>query len=120
MPAFSMVRFGRAALLGALTMLAFGVSGCGRKEAFPLESFLKSPADLEGNHYTLVANVDAQLKWTEGVGRFVAVTPTDQKTRLPIFIGDSLGANLIVAQRYQFNLTVRKGGLLFVNSLSKM
>jgi hypothetical protein len=35
-------------------------------------------------------------------------------------VADTLTANLMVAQRYRLELTVRRGGLLHVNALRKL
>jgi len=110
--------------------LLFLASGCARQsgEPFPVEAYLVSPDNLQGNRYTLDAEIDAQLEWREGVGRLLSVHPLQGKSsksgtsseRLPLFIAESLDANLMVAQRYRFELTVRRGGLLYVNSLRKL
>ena len=105
-------------LTGGFFMLAG--SACRHGEPFPVAEFEKTPGNLEGNRYILEAEVDAQLKGQPGVGRIISVRPLKEKARLPLFIADSLSANLLVAQRYRFDLTVRKGGLLYVNSLTKI
>ena len=108
---------GFAALLGVMALLA----GCGRSgEPFPVHAFLTAPDNLQGNRYQLDAAIDAQLNWREGVGRIIAVSPLKDDARLPVFIADSLKANLLVAQRYRFIVTVRKGGLLYVEQLDKL
>ena len=108
----SVFRFPVAA---ALFALVFCVSGCGPSgEPFPVRSFLSAPDNLQGNHYLLEAEIDQQLNWREGVGRLIAVRTLQDGTRLPVFISDSLKANLLVAQRYRFEISVRKGGLLYV------
>lgn len=110
-----------ALLAGALAILA---PGCARQsnETFPVSAYLDSPDNLQGNRYTLDAEIDAQLQWKEGTGRLLSVRPlaNENATRLPVFIADSLGANLMVAQRYRFELTVRRGGLLYVTALRKL
>jgi hypothetical protein len=106
-----------AIALGSLAML----SGCGRSgEPFPVRAFVAAPENLQGNRYSLDAEIDAQLNWREGVGRIIAVRPLKEDARLPVFIADSLKANLLVAQRYRFTITVRKGGLLYVEQLEKL
>lgn len=98
------------------------VAGCGgpKGEPFPVDAYLGAPANLQGNRYSLDAEIDSQLEWTEGVGRLIAVKPLGRDLRLPVFIADDHKANLMVAQRYRFEVTVRKGGLLTVTDLRKL
>jgi hypothetical protein len=115
----------RAALALLVSALALLGPGCARQtnEAFPVSAYLDSPDNLQGNRYTLEAEIDAQLQWREGTGRLLSVRPLGTEpaaTRLPVFIADSLEANLMVAQRYRFELTVRHGGLLYVTALRKL
>ena len=107
-------------LAATLVLAAALAGGCRHGEPFPVAAFQTAPENLQGNRYSLEAEIDAQLKFQEGVGRFISVRPLNEKVRLPVFISDSLKANLLVAQRYRFDLTVRKGGLLYVNSLTKI
>lgn len=107
------------------TLLLLGLVGCARQggEPFPVAAYLESPDNLQGNRYILEAEIDAQLEWKEGTGRLLAVRPLpldSNQGRLPVFIADSLNANLMVAQRYRMELTVRRGGLLQVTSLRKL
>lgn len=117
------IRLALPRLLAALA-LSILAHGCARQsdETFPVAAYLDAPDNLQGNHYTLEAEIDAQLQWKEGVGRLLSVRPLDDKNtaRLPVFIADSLNANLMVAQRYRFELTVRRGGLLYVTALRKL
>ncbi|RRJ96224.1 hypothetical protein Ga0100231_020150 [Opitutaceae bacterium TAV4] len=115
-------------LLLPLSLLLL-LAGCAeRGERFPVETYLRSADNLQGNRYTLDAEIDAQLSWNEGTGRLIAVRPLDPAGngkgnaahRLPVFIADSLHANLMVAQRYRFEITVQKGGLLQVTTLKKL
>ncbi len=111
-------RFLLSAAFAASLLLA---SGCGRSgEPFPVRAFLSAPDNLQGNRYQLEAEIDAQLNWREGVGRLIAVRTLREDARLPVFIADSMKANLLVAQRYRFDITVRKGGLLYVERLKKL
>ncbi len=105
----------------ALLALLFATTGCGPSgEPFPVREFLSAPDNLQGNRYELEGEIDAQLSWREGVGRIIAVRTLRGDARLPVFIADSLKANLLVAQRYRFEVTVRKGGLLYVERLKKL
>lgn len=111
-------RFSPPAALLAAVLCA---SGCGRSgEPFPVRAFVAAPDNLQGNRYTLEAEIDAQLTWREGVGRLIAVRTLREDARLPVFIADSMNANLLVAQRYRFEVSVRKGGLLYVEQLKKL
>lgn len=115
----------RPVLAFCAAALALLAPGCARQtnEPFPVTAYLEAPANLQGNRYTLDAEIDAQLQWKEGTGRLLSVRPIAADTaanRLPVFIADSLNANLMVAQRYRFELTVRGGGLLYVNALRKL
>ncbi|MBC8041243.1 MAG: hypothetical protein H7Y06_11920 [Opitutaceae bacterium] len=111
----------RFSLLAALLASLFFVLGCGRSgEPFPVRAFLTAPDNLQGNRYTLEAEIDQQINWREGVGRLIAVRTLREDTRLPVFIADSMNANLLVAQRYRFEVSVRKGGLLYVERLKKL
>lgn len=111
-------------LLSASLCLLLG-NGCARKagEPFPVAAYLEAPDNLQGNRYTLEAEIDAQLEWREGTGRLLAVRPlplSADQSRLPVFISDSLNANLMIAQRYQMDVSVRRGGLLYVTALRKL
>jgi hypothetical protein len=113
----------RPLLLGC-AVLSLVVGGCGRSggEAFPVPVYLEAPDNLLGNRYSLDAEIDSQLRWQEGVGRLVAVRPLegDSSARLPLFVADSLQSNLMVAQRYRFEISVGRGGLLTVVALRKL
>ena len=110
----------RLPALVLLLFVALAAGGCSHGEPFPVADYLKAPGDLQGNHYVLDGEVDAQLQGKEGVGRLIAVHPLKEKTRLAVFISDSLSANLLVAQRYRFTSLVRKGGVLYVTKLDKI
>jgi len=110
----------RLTTLVLLAFFAFSAGACSHGEPFPVADYVKSPDDLEGNHYVLEAEVFAQIKVQEGVGRLISVHPLKDKTPLALFIPETLDANLLVAQRYRFALLVRKGGLLYVTKMDKI
>ncbi len=121
MPLSSMRLVSRFVVSAAMAASLFLVSGCRPSgEPFPVRAFLTAPDNLQGNRYDLEAEIDQQLNWREGVGRLIAVRTLQGDVRLPVFISDSLNANLLVAQRYRFEITVRKGGLLYVERLKKL
>ncbi|AHF93051.1 hypothetical protein OpiT1DRAFT_04796 [Opitutaceae bacterium TAV1] len=110
---------------GIAALAGLFLTGCSeRGEPLPVDTYLRSTDNLLGNRYTLDAEIDAQLNWKEGTGRLIAVRPLNgtrnAATRVPVFIADALNANLMVAQRYRFEITVQKGGLLYVTSLKKL
>ena len=110
------------ALLMVTLLVALGLAagGCSRGEPFPVADYRKAPVNLNGNRYVLEAEVDAQLRAQENVGRLISVRPLKEKGRLAVFVPDSLGANLIPTQRYRFDIAVRTGGLLYVSQLTKI
>ena len=77
-----------------------------------------SAARIDSVPVSTSAEIDAQLEWREGVGRLLSVRPLagEPGARLPVYVADTLTANLMVAQRYRLELTVRRGGLLHVNA----
>lgn len=89
-------------------------------ELFPVDAYLSSPANLQGNRYILDGEIDSQLNGVENVGRIIAVRPLNHEVRLPLYVADELKANLMVAQRYRFEITVRKGALLTVTAMKKL
>lgn len=111
----------RIVISAALLAPIFWLTGCGPSgEPFPVRAFVADPSNLQGNRYVIEAEIDAQINWREGVGRLIAVRTLRDNARLPVFIADSMKANLLVAQRYRFEITVRKGGLLYVEGLKKL
>ena len=95
--------------------------GCSKSgEPFPVRAYLSAPENLQGNRYQLEAEVDSQLGWREGVGRLIVVRTLREDARVGVYIADALKANLLVAQRYRMEITVRKGGLLYIDSLEKL
>ena len=109
-----------------LTALSFLVacilSGCGKTSNLPefeVDAYVSNPGNLTGNRYALIGNIDAHLEFEEGVGRLVSVRPNDGDPRLPVFIHDNLRTNVHVGQRYVFEVVVRKGGLIYVETMEK-
>lgn len=121
MPLISMRFVSRTVVSAVLLAPIFGLTGCGPSgEPFPVRTFFSAPDNLQGNRYVIEAEIDQQINWREGVGRLIAVRTLKDNVRVPIFISDSLKANLLVAQRYRFEITVRKGGLIYVEGLKKL
>jgi hypothetical protein len=103
-----------------LVALALALAGCNRGESFPLAAYDANPQNLEGNRYSLEADVEAQLKYEAGVARIISVKTVKDADPLGLVIPDSLQTNMVVGQRYRFDITVRKGGLLYVTGLTKL
>jgi len=99
-------------------------TGCSKSpfadlEPLPVNDYLKKPGNFLGNTYLLSAQIDSQIEWEEGVGRILAVETEGSTSRLPVFVPDSSGQNLNVGQRYKMQVSIRKGGLIYVEDLRK-
>lgn len=123
---FTVLKMSTLAPLVALTSLvgALVFSGCGKSEfagleALPVEAYLKRPENFLGNTYMLTAQIDAQIKWEEGIGRILAVATQDSSSRVPVFVPEQAGQSLHVGQRYEMRVTIRNGGLIYVEDLRK-
>ena len=117
-------RFSRAfALCCALCAACLLVACSGGKrsdlELFPTQNYLQKPGDFLGNRYVLRAQINEQLKWEKGLGRVLAVVAEGSEARLPIFVPDSGGQNLHVGQRYELEVIIEQGGLIYVEALRK-
>lgn len=72
-----------------------------------------------GNSYSLKAQVNSQIKWEKGLGRILSVRPEGANTRLPIFVPEQNGKNLHVGQRFDMQILIEEGGLIYVEALHK-
>lgn len=106
-------------ILSGLLLAACGKSGFSGLEVLPVDAYLKNPGNFLGNTYLLSAQIDSQIKWEEGVGRILAVESEGSASRVPVFVPDSAGQNLHVGQRYEMQVSIRKGGLIYVEDLHK-
>lgn len=88
-------------------------------ESLPVEGYLDSPGDFLGNRYSLKAQINSQIKWEKGLGRILAVRPEGAKSRLPVFVPDESGRNLHVGQRFDLQVLIEEGGLIYVEALRK-
>lgn len=104
-------------VLGALALSRIG--GTPKLEAFPVDAYLESPGDFLGNSYSLKAQVNSQIKWEKGLGRILSVRPEGANTRLPIFVPEQNGKNLHVGQRFDMQILIEEGGLIYVEALHK-
>ena len=85
----------------------------------PIENYVKKPGDFLGNSYVLRAQIDEQIKWEKGLGRVLAVVIEGSDIRLPISVPEGVTDNLHVGQRYEMQITIEKGGLIYVEALRK-
>lgn len=94
--------------------------GLNAYDPFPAyDNYLDNPTNFSGNTYRLEAVIDEQLHYEDGIGRIIAVTPIEQGGRLPLFVPDSLEANLNVGQRYRMSVSIQRGGKIEVTELQK-
>lgn len=101
-----------------------GLTGCSGGagsdlEVLPIQNYLEKPGDFLGNRYVLRAQINEQLKWEKGLGRVLAVVAEGHDARLPVFVPETVGGNLHVGQRYEFQVIIEQGGLIYVDALRK-
>ncbi|MGZ0657470.1 hypothetical protein ACWPKS_17870 [Coraliomargarita sp. W4R72] len=117
-------RFGRPialflSLLAGLMLLACSGGHRSDLEVLPVASYLQKPGDFLGNRYVLRAQINEQLKWEKGLGRVLAVVAEGSDARLPVFVPETVGDNLHVGQRYELEVIIEQGGLIYVEALRK-
>ncbi len=88
-------------------------------ETLPVKNYVKKPGDYLGNSYVLRAQIEEQIKWEKGLGRILAVIVEGADARLPVFVPEGVSDNLHVGQRYQMQVIIDKGGLIYVEALRK-
>lgn len=88
-------------------------------EPFPATTYRAAPRNLLGNAYRLDAQVDSLLAYEPGIGRLLAVTVEGAPGRVPIFLPEGLLASVHAGQRYRMRVTIREGGLVYVEELEK-
>jgi hypothetical protein len=104
---------------GMLSLSACGDRKSSNLELLPIDTYLQKPGDFLGNRYMLRVQIDEQLKWEKGLGRVLAVVAEGSDARLPVFVSESVGANLHVGQRYELQAIIEQGGLIYVEALQK-
>jgi hypothetical protein len=107
------------ALLAACLLTACSAGHRSDLETLPIDNYLQKPGDFLGNRYVLRAQINEQLKWEKGLGRVLAVVAEGSDARLPIFVPESVGENLHVGQRYEVEVIIEQGGLIYVEALRK-
>lgn len=104
-------------VIGILLLLQNG--GFSRLEPLPTAAYQANPANFLGNRYELMAQVHSLLLWEKGIGRLVALTPDSEPGRVAVFVPEALDVSLHTGQRYLWEISVREGGLLYVEDLEK-
>ena len=94
--------------------------GVGDSNKFPASSYLSKPKNYIGNSYVIVAQIEGQIDWLDGVGKIMEVAPINAKdVPLLVFIPDDEGLTMHVGQRYRMEVKVDRMGLLRVQKLEK-
>lgn len=110
-------------LFGMISLAIFiwyqNADSMGDMDEIPIESYLDSPLNFVGNRYRLTGQIDDLIKGDMKVGRIFSVIPQNYSIRIPVFIPESLSANLQARQRFQMGLTVKENGLLWIDDLKK-
>ena len=110
-------------LFGMISLAVFiwyqNSNSMGDMEEIPIESYLDSPLNFVGNRYRLTGQIDDLIKGDLKVGRIFSVIPQNYSIRIPVFIPETLSANLHARQRFQMGLTVKGNGLLWIDDLKK-
>ena len=118
-------------ILNSGTLIFFGIislavfiwyqnaDSVGDMEEIPIESYLDSPRNFVGNRYRLTGQIDDLIKGDLKVGRIFSVIPQNYSIRIPVFIPETLSANLQARQRFKMGLTVKENGLLWIDDLKK-
>lgn len=118
-PTTGAIVFLLAAILVIGVLLLIEEGGFNSEEPLPADAYRENPANFLGNRYELTGQVHSLLLWEQGLGRLVAVTPDAGSGRIAVYVPDSLGVSLHTGQRYEWELSVRDGGLLYVEDLEK-
>lgn len=113
----ALVALALAALVIAMVLILKG--GVGSREPLPAVEYQSNPTNFLGNRYSLTGQIHSMLLWQEGIGKLVAVQPEGVKSRVAVFVPDSLGVSLHTGQRYHMDIAVREGGLIYVEDLAK-
>lgn len=118
------------ALIGALGAMALAISvfylvktgadPLRTLEEFPIDAYLRNPEAVLGSRFRAELILDADLGGELGKGRLFSFRSQSTGRILPILIQDSIGQAVFdKGQRYQLELEVRTGGVIFANSCHK-
>lgn len=118
------------ALLGALGVIALAAGGfvlfktgadpLRTLEEFPAETYLRNHETVLGSRFRAELILDADLGGVLGKGRLFSFRSQSTGRLLPILVPDNIGEAVFdKGQRYQLELEVRTGGMIFANSCRK-
>ena len=102
----------------ALSLIYFKKRDFSGLEAFPYQTFVQEPKNLQGNKYLLKAELEVQLANFDN-GRLVSVKESQSDGRLAVFIPSDLSLNIVTKQRYEMNVRVTEKGQVMVESMKK-
>lgn len=89
-------------------------------EEFPVEAYLRNYESVLGSRFRAEFILDADLGGLLGKGRLFSFRSASTGRILPILIGDDIGQSIFdKGQRYQLELEVGAGGVIFARSCRK-
>lgn len=109
-----------ALALGSFMLFKTGSDPLRTLEEFPIESYLRNPEAVLGSRFRAELILDADLGAELGKGRIFSFRSQSTGRLLPILIQDNIGQSVFdKGQRYQLELEVRAGGVIYANSCRK-
>lgn len=113
--------FGAVALaIGAFILFKTGSDPLRTLEEFPVEAYLHNHEAVLGSRFKAELILDADLGGQLGKGRLFSFRSPSTGRILPILISGSIDQSVFdKGQRYQFELEVRSGGVIYANSCRK-
>lgn len=113
--------FGAVALaIGCFYLFKTGSDPLRTLEEFPIESYLRNHESVLGSRFRAELVLDADLGGELGKGRMFSFRNQSTGRILPILIPDNIGQSVFdKGQRYQLELEVRAGGVIYANSCRK-
>jgi hypothetical protein len=113
--------FGAVALaIGGYMLFKTGADPLRTLEEFPIESYLRNHEAVLGSRFRAELILDADLGGELGKGRMFSFRSQSTGRILPVLIPDSIGQSVFdKGQRYQLELEVRTGGIIYANSCKK-
>jgi len=89
-------------------------------ETFPVSKYLESHQALAGLKFRGDLRVENDLGWKDGVGRLMVFTVSENPQPIVVLIPPSLSQIYFTkGQRYEGELEVKEGGLIYANQIRK-